>query len=76
MKNRLLYLAKEPPNIRPMGNMLVSRPTKNIACPRTTQTYPMTIFKYPVYESRGDMKRQTMIIAASGSDDKKVSLMV
>ena len=41
----LLYFANEPPTIRPIGSMLVSRPTRNIACPRTTQTYPIIIFK-------------------------------
>ena len=44
-KTSLLYLANEPPTIRPIGNILVSKPTKNIACPNTTPTYPTIIFK-------------------------------
>ena len=37
-KISLLYFANEPPTIRPIGKMLVSSPTKNKACPMTTQT--------------------------------------
>ena len=31
IKNKLLYLANEPPTIRPIGKILVSRPTINKA---------------------------------------------
>ena len=41
----LLYRAKEPPTILPIGKMLVSRPTKNIDWPSTTHTYPIIILK-------------------------------